>query len=188
MPVSAHDVADALRQRLRDVGVVKLHKLLYYVQGWHIAHTGKPMFTEAIKAWANGPVIADLWADEKHGRGRPAPRQLGPSLLATIEYVVDRYGEFSGAELIRLTHAEDPWRDISESDDALVAANPEITHEALAGWFTRDEQFVRHRAEVDRLRQRTEIYSFEPIERTPELEAAIARAVRGTRVRHRRPE
>lgn len=188
MPVSAHDVADELRQRLRDVGVVKLHKLLYYVQGWHIAHTGKPMFTEAIKAWANGPVIADLWADEKHGRGRPAPRQLGPSLLATIEYVVERYGEFSGEDLIRLTHAEDPWRDISESDDPATSTDPEIGHEALARWFTRHEDFLSYQAEVERHRQRTDVYSFGPIERTPELEAAVVRVVRGTRVRRRRPE
>jgi uncharacterized phage-associated protein len=187
MPVSAHDVADELRRRLGDVGAVKLQKLLYYVQGWHVAHTGEPMFKEPIKAWVNGPVVADLWADEKHERGRPSPRALDDTALATVEYVVDRYGNLSGPELIRMTHDEKPWRELSESDDPATPPNPEITHEALARWFQNDEQDQRFQNEVERLRKRTDIYSFGPLERTPELEAAVARAQSGERFRHIQP-
>jgi uncharacterized phage-associated protein len=188
MPVSAHDVADELRRRLPGLGAVKLHKLLYFAQGWHLARTGEPMFGEAIKAWANGPVVAELWADERYERARPARQPLDPASLVTIEYVVDRYGQPSGTELIRLTHLEDPWRTVSESDDPTPTADPEISHEALRRWFTQDDQYVGHRVEVERLRQRRDVYSFEPIERTPHLEAAVARAVHATAVRHSRPE
>lgn len=187
MLVSAHDVADELRRRLGDIGTVKLHKLLYYVQGWHIARTGGPVFEESIKAWANGPVVADLWADEKHGRGRPARANLDPSSLATIEFVIERYGEFSGAELIRLTHGEDPWRELSESDDPAISADSEITTDALADWFTKDPHHVWYTSEVERLRRRVDVNSFGPIKRTRELDEAIARAVQGRPVRHSRP-
>jgi uncharacterized phage-associated protein len=187
MPVSAHDVADELRRRLGDVGAVKLQKLLYYAQGWHIAHTGAPMFKETIKAWAKGPVVADVWADEAHERGRPVRRALDDASLATLEYVIERYGALSGRDLIRMTHDEGPWRDVSESDDSAAPENPEITHEALARWFRNDEQYKWFQNEVDRLRKRTDIYSFGPLERTPDLEAAVARAQRGERVRHTRP-
>jgi hypothetical protein len=37
MVVSAHDVAAALRARLPDLPTKKLHKLLYYCQGHHLA-------------------------------------------------------------------------------------------------------------------------------------------------------
>jgi len=187
MPVSAHDVADEIRRRLGDVGSVKLQKLLYYAQGWHVAHTGEPMFREAIKAWVNGPVVADLWADEKHQRGRPSPRALDDAALATVEYVVERYGHLSGPDLIRMTHDEDPWREVSESDDPATPPNPEITHEALARWFRNDKDYKWFQSEVERLRRRTDIYSFAPLDRTPDLEAAIARAQRGERVRQTRP-
>jgi uncharacterized phage-associated protein len=187
MPVSAHDVADEVRRRLGDVGAVKLQKLLYYAQGWHVARTGEPMFQEAIKAWAKGPVVAELWADEAHERGRPVSRALDDTSLATLEYVIERYGDLSGRDLIRMTHDEDPWRELSESDDPAIPENPEITHEALARWFRNDEHYKWFQNEVERLRKRSDIYSFGPLKPTADLEAAVARAQGGERVRQTRP-
>lgn len=48
MTVSAHDVAAVLRERLPDIKVKKLHKLLYYCQGHHLAQFDKPLFSEPI--------------------------------------------------------------------------------------------------------------------------------------------
>ena len=104
MSVSAHDVAAELRQRFdRDPGVTKIHKLLYYAQGWHLTWVGEPLFRESIEAWTNGPVVADVWHDEKRNRPRPAPQGLAGAELATVDYVMDRYGAFPARELIRRT-------------------------------------------------------------------------------------
>jgi uncharacterized phage-associated protein len=51
MTVSARDVAAAIRERLPRVPTKKLHKLLYYCQGHHLAHFGKPLFSDTISAW-----------------------------------------------------------------------------------------------------------------------------------------
>ena len=159
--LSAHDVARELRTRLPDAGAVKVHKLAYYCQGWCAAWTGDSMFFEEIEAWANGPVVAHLWHDEKRNRPRPPAQNLRDEHLAVLDYVVDRYGRFSGLELVRKTHLEDPWRDISESDDACTAANPPITVDALIRWFRQDDEFRSHRADVARLRDRRDLYGFE---------------------------
>jgi len=185
--VSAHDVAAELRRRLPGVGVLKLHKLLYYAQGWHLTWAGEPLFEERIRAWANGPVVADLWADEKHDRGRPPPRRLGASEIETIDYVIGRYGRFTGKELIRRTHAEDPWRDASEADDGLAVADPEIGHKELRRWFELDEEEVAHQAKVRELRSRADVYTFDPSPVSAGLDAAVTRAVDGQRVRQTRP-
>ncbi|MGQ0776145.1 MAG: hypothetical protein ACT4NY_17255 [Pseudonocardiales bacterium] len=42
MTLSAHDVAAVLRDRLPGLGAKKLHKLLYYCQGHHLATFGEP--------------------------------------------------------------------------------------------------------------------------------------------------
>lgn len=186
MPVSAHDVADEMRRRLPDVGVLKLHKLLYYAQGWHLTRFGRPLFAERIDAWVNGPVVADLWRDEKRERGRPRPHDLDGDALATVAYVVGRYGRCTGKQLIRLTHLEDPWRDVSESDDPLVAADPEISHDALRRWFESDDDQQAHASEVDRLRGRAP-YTFAPLAVTADVEAAVARAVEARRARREPP-
>jgi uncharacterized phage-associated protein len=110
MTVSAHDVAAALRDRLPGLGVKKLHKLLYYCQGHHLAVFDDPLFRETISAWDMGPVVGELWKHEQ-SRQASAPRtRLGEAELNTIEYVVSRYGALTGRDLEILTHGEDPWR------------------------------------------------------------------------------
>lgn len=134
MAVSAHDVARELRHRVPGAGNVQTHKFLYYCQGWHLAWTGSPLFEERIEAWTNGPVVADLWHVEHDGAPAPAPRELDEGALATIEFVVNRYGRLSKRELVDLTHSEDPWRLASQTGEA----NAEITHDHLRAWFVAD--------------------------------------------------
>ncbi len=159
--LSAHDVARELRHRLPQVGDLKIHKLVYYCQGWHIVRTGECMFPEQIEAWTNGPVVADLWHDEKRGRLLPPAQQPDDDQLAVIDYVVGRYGRYTGRELVRKTHLEDPWRDVSESDESFATENPEITHHALLSWFGQDDEYLAQRAAVARLRERRDVYGLE---------------------------
>jgi uncharacterized phage-associated protein len=186
--VSAHDVCDELQRRLPSLGAVKKHKLLYYAQGWHLAVMGRPLFVEPIEAWADGPVVGALWADEKHDRGRPARRPLSDEQSATVDYVVHRYGSYASRELIHLTHSEDPWRDasLSESDTDLAVPSPVIQHDALRAWFASDVRFRAMKEKAARLRSRRDVYSFTPAADVPGIDAAIERALAGQRVRHGR--
>lgn len=187
MPVSAHDVARELRSRMPDVGVVKLHKLLYYAQGWHLAMYDTALFAEPIEAWTNGPVVAELWADEKHDRGIPPQRPLDGMAVDVLDYVIERYGRHSGRDLIRRTHQEDPWLDISESDDPVAVDRPVISNHALRSWFEQDDEWLDRCATVEKLRARQDVYGFGPLEPSTELAAAVERARTGQRVRHHRP-
>ena len=110
MTVSAHDVAAILRQQLPGIGVKKLHKLLYYCQGHHLASFGEPLFTETVSAWDMGPVVGELWYAEKRGHARGTPGTLGQGALNTVGYVLSRYGALTGEDLERLTHSEPPWQ------------------------------------------------------------------------------
>jgi uncharacterized phage-associated protein len=107
--VSAQDVAAELRLLLPGLPVKKLHKLLYYAQGHHLAHFGTPLFSEPVMAWDMGPVVANLWKAEQESRSLGAPLPLDEGQLNTVAYVVSRYGGLTGSDLERLTHAEQPW-------------------------------------------------------------------------------
>lgn len=175
--LSAHDVARELRHRQPSAGDVKIHKLLYYCQGWHVASTGKPMFSEPIEAWTNGPVVADVWRDERRDRDRPPARQPDDEQLGVIDYVVGRYGRCTGRELVRQTHLEDPWRDVSESEASFGTQNPAITDDALRVWFSQDEEYLTHRAAVARLRDRRDVYGFEGPAMPDDLRLATLRVL-----------
>lgn len=110
MTLSAHDVAAVLRDRLPGLGKKKLHKLLYYCQGHHLATFGEPLFGETISAWDMGPVVGTLWHDEKEGDAPGVHRELDEAALNTIGYVLSRYGALTGQDLENLTHSEEPWR------------------------------------------------------------------------------
>ena len=134
--VSAHQVARQLRQQLPGLGKKKLHKLLYYCQGHHLATFGAPLFHETISAWDMGPVVGQLWYDEDRGAPsttRPAG-QLNESHLNTIGYVVSHYGALSGNELERLTHSETPWRAASTRRDA-PGTSKKISPDSIRQYF-----------------------------------------------------
>ena len=139
--VSAHDVAAELRRLLPGLPVKKLHKLLYYCQGHHLAHFDEPLFAEPVMAWDMGPVVANLWKQEKEGVAPTASRALDLGQLNTVSYVVSRYGRLSGADLERLTHAEEPW--IAADTDRQPGGTAKITDEAMRDFFLRDEEDQR---------------------------------------------
>ena len=110
MSRSARDVAALLRERVPGLPTKKLHKLLYYCQGHHLATFGVPLFTERISAWDMGPVVGQLWNEEKRTGRAAAASPLDEAELNTVGYVLSRYGALTGKDLEHLTHSEPPWR------------------------------------------------------------------------------
>lgn len=135
MSGSAFDVAAAIREFQPGVPAVKLQKLLYYCQGHHLAATGREIFSDTVSAFDMGPVVAVVWRVEKDGltERRGAAERLDESELNTVGYVMHRYGNLSGRDLIRLSHGETPWRDA----DALrkPGGRVTITAEAIETYF-----------------------------------------------------
>ncbi|WP_284982347.1 type II toxin-antitoxin system antitoxin SocA domain-containing protein [Arthrobacter sp. efr-133-TYG-118] len=43
------------------MSTMKLQKLVYYCQAWHLAWDGRTLFPEEIQAWASGPVCPALY-------------------------------------------------------------------------------------------------------------------------------
>jgi uncharacterized phage-associated protein len=130
---SARDVAFEIRKRLPGVPVKKLHKLLYYCQGWHVGTFGVPLFSEALSAWDMGPVVGQLWYAEKQHGPADEVQKLDEAALNTIGFVLSRYGGLSGMELERLTHSEPPWIDADGRRHPHGSQRIEL--EALARYF-----------------------------------------------------
>jgi uncharacterized phage-associated protein len=135
MTLSAHHVAAVLRARIPGLGVLKLHKLLYYCQGHHLATFDRPLFAEAVVAFDNGPVVGALWDQERHGEAPPA-QDVDEAGLNTVGYVLSRYGGLSGRDLIRLTHDETPWKLANET--RRPGSTAVIKHEWMRGYFRTD--------------------------------------------------
>lgn len=109
-----------------DLTPMKLHKLLYYSQGFHLALCDSALFTDPIEAWENGPVVrsvytayASQFSDGVYQVGEH-PSGNADALLADQQQVVDEvletYGQFSAWRLREMTHEERPWADHYQAD------------------------------------------------------------------------
>lgn len=112
---NAHDVAAAVLAEVGRVTAMKLEKLVYYCQGWHLARRGIPLFAEPIEAWREGPVVPLLYRQHRqqlYVSDWPLgdASQLTDAQLACVRWVAHEYGKFSAAELSAMTHNELPWR------------------------------------------------------------------------------
>ena len=115
---TADRIADYLVWSAHDSGSfisnLKLQKLLYYVQAWHLAIFERPLFPEKFEAWVHGPVIPDIYRRFSDYQWRPIDLevqrpQLTPGTVAFIEEVLDEYGPLDARRLEYLTHRETPW-------------------------------------------------------------------------------
>ena len=128
MPVpSVVTIANAILEKTGEISAMKLHKLCYYAQAWHLVWHDKPIFKEAIEAWRYGPVTPHLYSKHKDSfsikknffKGQKL-EQLSQIQLETIDKVVDYYNKYDAQQLSDLTHQEEPWKrarsGLSESD------------------------------------------------------------------------
>ncbi|WP_433386585.1 Panacea domain-containing protein [Micromonospora sp. KLBMP9576] len=112
---TAHDVAAAILGHLGTMTAMKLEKLVYYCQGWHLARTGRPLFQEPIEAWREGPVVPHLYRQHRGQRSvnewpLGEASHLTTAQVDTVRWVTETYGRFSAAELSTMNHNELPWR------------------------------------------------------------------------------
>jgi uncharacterized phage-associated protein len=136
---SVHDVAAYILQKRGPMTAMKLQKLVYYSQAWGLVWDEKPIFPEEIQAWANGPVVFELY-DRHRGVFRVSEwngdrTALDNSERETIDLVIDFYGKMSSQELSNLTHQEAPWRDARKGLRSGERGCREITHAAMAEYY-----------------------------------------------------
>ena len=109
------DIAAYILQKQGATTTWKLQKLVYYAQAWSLVWDDDALFEEEIEAWANGPVVRELYnAHRRQFRistiGGGDPGRLTPNQRDTIDCVLDFYGDKSPQWLSDLTHMEAPWQ------------------------------------------------------------------------------
>ncbi|WP_309112478.1 type II toxin-antitoxin system antitoxin SocA domain-containing protein [Saccharothrix sp.] len=137
-----HDVAAAVLHATGPESPMKLQKLLYYAQAWHLAKYDEPMFTARIEAWRRGPVVPEVYYRHRFQTevgewDEGDPRGLSERERAVVEDVVDRYGKFSRHELSDMAHAEGPWREARGDLPESEPSSAPLSNEAMARYFRR---------------------------------------------------
>ena len=134
------DVAQYILDKRGQMTAWKLQKLVYYSQAWSLVWDQRPLFSERIEAWANGPVCPPLYIEH---RGQFIVRKIDDGMPAeidkdgreTIDAVLEYYGDKHPQWLSDLTHAEAPWKDARGDLPRGAPCQNEITYVAMAAYY-----------------------------------------------------
>ncbi|MBD5226811.1 MAG: DUF4065 domain-containing protein [Bacteroidales bacterium] len=106
---------------------MKLQKMLYYQQGFHLAYFDEPLFEEEIEAWLYGPVVKSIYTEYKRfGKKGIAGNHdtdftfVNDIELALFNEVNKVYGRYSAIGLMEMTHKETPWNSVPIGEGSII--------------------------------------------------------------------
>lgn len=97
---------------------LKLQKLVYYAQAWHLALKGEALFDADFEAWVHGPVVPDLYFKFKKYGFTPikssstmekVSKSFDEDTMAFLQEVAKIYVRYGAYDLELMTHKEEPW-------------------------------------------------------------------------------
>lgn len=175
--VDIHDIAKYTILRLIQNGdsvcPLKLQKILYYMQAWHMVYFGKDntLFEDIPQAWVNGPVYRTIYDTYKHipmynqfslsdiditinddiekiltyeARNLHDKLPLTQEQFDFIESIYSHYGAMEHDRLVFLTHSESPWSEQREGLLPFEHSEKEIPLNAMFEYY--NQRMLRNRA------------------------------------------
>lgn len=160
--VQLKDITDFTVLRLLQNGVsvtpLKLQKILYYIQAWHMVYfNGDQLFTDVPEAWVNGPVYRNVYTRfksvgiytqilfrtlrlpyksiEEAINAVTAKMQLSGQQHEFLESIYHFYGTKSHDELVFLTHSEEPWNKARQGLSPLDYADNTISLATMRNYY-----------------------------------------------------
>lgn len=142
--VTANDVAHYILNKTGRIQAIKLQKLCYLAQGWHLTWLGDPLFDDEIRAWRYGPVIYSLYQNHAGARyldewnhGDPDEDRLNENQKKILDMVIRTNAHKSGFDLVRETHTHEIWKDKFERVSPRRRGREPLTVEDIRKEFDR---------------------------------------------------
>lgn len=151
--VKSIDLTMYILARLGKASQLKLQKLVYYVESWHLAYFEKPILKEDFEAWVHGPVLRSVWSyfkernivslyndvvlkeDSKEPLIQRIEGLLSKDQKELIDNVLDEYGDKTAFYLENLTHSERPWIEARGNCDQSDRCDTPISKETMKKFY-----------------------------------------------------
>lgn len=148
------------------VSHLKLQKIIYYCQAWHMVFFGREntLLDEKPQAWVNGPVYPTIYSEyKKHGayvtdtmeaddfgysdiekglNELNAKLSFSEEQTKCLNSVISLYGTKQDAQLISYTHCEKPWAEKREGLLPFQRSTKELSLDTMYNYYKtrRDSQ------------------------------------------------
>ena len=140
------------------ISPLKLQKLLYYVQSWHIAKFEKELLFDTLpEAWVNGPVYREVYNQYKttffknenivttldeiqlseqlqHCQNN---LKIDENQLELSTTVLEAYSKLSDERLVLMTHSEAPWNEARIGLSPIQRSENKLSVDTIYNYFNR---------------------------------------------------
>lgn len=130
---------------------LKLQKLLYYCDAYHLAYFDEELIEDKFEAWVHGPVSRKVFATLRDrsllysdisydGKGEEDIifKSLSTEQQELIISVLEMLKSWTGLELEKATHDELPWLRARAGYDAASPCHVEISKEDMRTYYKKD--------------------------------------------------
>lgn len=123
--ILAKILADYILKNYGPMSHLKLQKLLFYCDAYHLAFTGEELVVEKFQAWVHGPVCVEVYNQLKEksilysdmgfdviNNEDPDPilnNKLSTYQIDLINDILRNLNTWTDLELEASTHSEEPW-------------------------------------------------------------------------------
>jgi uncharacterized phage-associated protein len=131
---------------------LKLQKLVYYVEAYHLSYFNESIIDDDFEAWVHGPVVRKVW-NRFSNRKTPLYDQIrldayesikvmgavedkiSEEQLDLIENIISTLGKKSGYYLECMTHEELPWKEARKNLPFDVRSSRKISKETMKRFY-----------------------------------------------------
>lgn len=122
----------------------KLQKMVYYAYSWYLVKNNtnakdikNKLFSNGIQAWVHGPVCRDLYyAYNDNKISEYESKRIDKNTIKILNLIVETYGKFTGEELEKMTHLEDPWINARKGFSTYERSNRKIKDEDIYNFYS----------------------------------------------------
>lgn len=145
-------LADYMLKKHGKMSHLKIQKLLYYIQAYHLAYFDEPLMNVDFEAWVHGPVcraVFDSFRDKsllyndvayetKEGDADPEEvlkATLASSQMDLIDEVLGAFVSWKGTELEAMSHTETPWLEARGNKDPSERCDTVINRDSMRQFY-----------------------------------------------------
>ncbi|MFC7364555.1 MULTISPECIES: Panacea domain-containing protein [Bhargavaea] len=127
---------------------LQLQKILYFLQAYWLKNFDTPLFSDEIQKWKLGPVVPDVYHEYKvFGSSQISyipkifdidaenstfkivnfsPNMVHDNDRRILERITDNLSNYSGRELVNITHEHEPW---SKDEKKILSGEMKIPYD-----------------------------------------------------------
>lgn len=140
-----------------EISPMKLQKLLFYAQGWHLGFTGGLLFDEQVECWRYGPVVRSIFDHFREFGSSPidrlatkhkfvngkwkivypkVPNSCNQDTKDILTTVWSEYKNYSAFRLSNMTHEEGgPWHTVFIANNQQPPMGTDIPIDVMRDYF-----------------------------------------------------